>query len=156
MQLDDRLMEYLFYKMKSSVPENHSIFDLNPQIITECLNMQIPEDFEYHDIDELSNKINDKLTEFSNKMIDDQKDLEKVYGDKVKTFNVNDKEYECIEKDIFFDVMEKYGVTLEEEIKNKIYEFFIVDEPTCTNDGKTMMMDFSKLKTLFTTGSISG
>ena len=156
LQLDDRLMEYLFYKMKSSVPENHSIFDLNPQIITECLNMQIPEDFEYHDIDELSNKINDKLTEFSNKMIDDQKDLEKVYGDKVKTFNVNDKEYECIEKDIFFDGMEKYGVTLEEEIKNKIYEFFIVDEPTCTNDGKTMMMDFSKLKTLFTTGSISG
>ena len=63
---------------------------------------------------------------------------------------------ECIEKDIFFDVMEKYGVTLEEEIKNKIYEFFIVNEPTCTNEGKTMMMDFSKLKTLFTTGSISG
>ena len=156
LELDDTLMEYLFYKMKSSVPENHSIFDLNPNIITECLNMQIPEDFEYHDFDEMNNKINEKLTEFSNKMIDDQKDLEKVYGDKVKTFNVNDKEYECIEKDIFFDVMEKYGVTLEEEIKNKIYEFFIVNEPTCTNEGKTMMMDFSKLKTLFTTGSISG
>lgn len=156
LELDDTLMEYLFYKMKSSVPENHSIFDLNPNIITECLNMQIPEDFEYHDFDEMNNKINEKLTEFSNKMIDDQKDLEKVYGDKVKTFNVNDKEYECIEKDIFFDVMEKYGVTLEEEIKNKIYEFFIVNEPTCTNEGNTMMMDFSKLKTLFTTGSISG
>ena len=156
LQLDDRLMEYLFYKMKSSVPENHSIFDLNPKIITDCLNMQIPEDFEYQDIDEMSNKINDKLTEFSNKMIDEQKDLEKVYGDKVKTFNVNDKEYECIEKDIFFDVMEKYGVILEEEIKNKIYEFFIVEEPACTNEGKVMMMDFNKLKTLFTTGSISG
>ncbi len=156
LELDDTLMEYLFYKMKSSVPENHSIFDLNPNIITECLNIQIPEDFEYHDFDEMNNKINEKLTEFSNKMIDDQKDLEKVYGDKVKTFNVNDKEYECIEKDIFFDVMEKYGVTLEEEIKNKIYEFFIVNEPTCTNEGNTMMMDFSKLKTLFTTGSISG
>ena len=156
LQLDDRLMEYLFYKMKSSVPENHSIFDLNPKIITDCLNMQIPEDFEYQDIDEMSNKINDKLTEFSNKMIEEQKDLEKVYGDKVKTFNVNDKEYECIEKDIFFDVMEKYGVTLEEEIKNKIYEFFIVEEPVCTNEGKVMMMDFNKLKTLFTTGSISG
>jgi hypothetical protein len=156
LQLDDRLMEYLFYKMKSSVPENHSIFDLNPQIITDCLNMKIPEDFEYHDIDEMSKKINDKLTDFSDKMKEEQKDLEKVYEDKVKTFNVNDKEYECIEKDIFFDVMEKYGITLEEEIKTKIYEFFIVDEPTCTDKGKVMMMDFSKLKTLFTTGSISG
>ena len=156
LQLDDRLMEYLFYKMKSSVPENHSIFDLNPKFITDCLNIQIPEDFEYHDIDEMSNKINDKLTEFSDRMTKDQKDLEKVYGDKVKTFNVNGKEYECIEKDIFFDEMEKYGVTLEEEIKNKVYEFFIVDEPACTNEGKVMMMDFSKLKTLFTTGSISG
>jgi hypothetical protein len=156
LQLDDRLMEYLFYKMKSSVPENHSIFDLNPQIITDCLNMKIPEDFVYHDIDEMSKKINDKLTDFSDKMKEEQKDLEKVYEDKVKTFNVNDKEYECIEKDIFFDVMEKYGITLEEEIKNKIYEFFIVDEPTCTDEGKVMMMDFSKLKTLFTTGSISG
>ena len=156
LQLDDRLMEYLFYKMKSSVPENHSIFDLNPQIITDCLNMKIPEDFEYHDIDEMSKKINDKLTDFRDKMKEEQKDLEKVYEDKVKTFNVNDKEYECIEKDIFFDVMEKYGITLEEEIKNKIYEFFIVDEPTCTDEGKVMMMDFSKLKTLFTTGSISG
>jgi hypothetical protein len=156
LQLDDRLMEYLFYKMKSSVPENHSIFDLNPQIITDCLNMKIPEDFVYHDIDEMSKKINDKLTDFSDKMKEEQKDLEKVYEDKVKTFNVNGKEYECIEKDIFFDVMEKYGITLEEEIKNKIYEFFIVDEPTCTDEGKVMMMDFSKLKTLFTTGSISG
>ena len=155
LQLDDRLMEYLFYMMKSSVPENHSIFDLNPTIIKECLNMKIPKDFEYQDIDEISNKINDKLTEFNNRMKKEEKDLEMVYGDKVKTFNVNDKEYKCIEKNIFFDVIENYGVTLEEEIKNRIYEFFIVEEPACTSEGKVMMMDFSKLNTLFTTGSIS-
>lgn len=155
LQLDDRLMEYLFYMMKSSVPENHSIFDLNPTIIKECLNMKIPKDFEYHDIDEISNKINDKLTEFNNRMKKEEKDLEMVYGDKVKTFNVNDKEYKCIEKNIFFDVIENYGVTIEEEIKNRIYEFFIVEEPACTSEGKVMMMDFSKLNTLFTTGSIS-
>ena len=190
-------MEYLIYKMKSSVPENHFISDLNYKIIIDLLNRKTdenqenhekqeiqknqeirenhenqenysenfenPEDFEeieknkdeedekVIDKDDLSKKISDKLSDFKNNMIKKNTDLEKVCMDKIQKFNDNENndDFEVIEKDAFFEIMENYGVTVNEEIKETIYTLFINENPLCTNNGTKMMMDFKKLKNLF-------
>ena len=196
--LDDDLMEFLIYKMKSSVPENHSISDLNYKIILDLLNRKTDQNIEIqenheirekhenrenpenqenysenfenpenleedeknkdeeedekdNDKDDISKKISDKLSDFKNNMIKKDTDLEKVCMDKVQKFNDNEKndDFEVIEKDDFFEIMENYGVTVNEEIKETIYTLFINENPICTNNGAKMMMDFKKLKNLF-------
>ena len=157
--LEDELIEFLLYKMKSSVPENHSIFDLNYKIIIDLLNKEQLENIEEDEKnkesedekenDDLSKKISDKLSEFKNNMLKDNTDLENACKDKVQTFNNDDNHYEVIEKDDFFEIMEKYEVVCDEEIKETIYRLFINEDPICTNSGTFMMMDFLKLKNLF-------
>ena len=143
------LMEFLLFKMKENTDESCSMFDLNYNIILELLEKKLPEDFEDNDSDDINNLISDKLTEFKNNMIKDNADLEQVCKDKIKTFLVNNKNLEVIEKKDFFDIMEKYKVNLNEEIKDIIYKVFIVEEPECTKNGEIPMMDFLKLKNLF-------
>ena len=148
--LTDELMEFLIYKMKSSVPENHSIFDLNYKIIPELLNREINNDIEEdNEAEELSKKISDTLSNFKNNMIKDKTDLEKVCKSYIKKFAAEEKDFEVIGKDEFFEIMEKYGVTANEDIKDTIYKLFINEEQICTNNGKNMMMDFKKLRNLF-------
>ena len=151
--LNDELMEYLIYKMKSSVPENYSILDLNYKIIFELLNREIEgvleEEEEERETEELSKQISDKLSEFKNNMIKDNTDLEKVCKNYIKAFKNEVNDFEVIEKDKFFEIMENYGVIVDEKIKDTIYRLFINEEPICNNDGKIMMMDFKKLKNLF-------
>ena len=156
--LNDNLMEFLIYKMKSTVPENHSIFDLNYKIILEILDRDISENIEEEkineeedekEIDDISKQISNKLSDFKNNMIKENTDLEKVFKDKVQEFKDNENIFEVIEKKVFFEIMEKYGVTVNEEIKENIYKLFINENPICTNNGNMMMMDFKKLKLLF-------
>ena len=159
--LNEDLMELLIYKMKSAVPENHSIFDLNYSIMLDLLNKDLDidnineEDEKNYDSaenenDDLSKKISDKLSEFKNNMIKNNTDLEKLFIDKIQKFTDDErKEMEVIEKDTFFEGMENMGVTLNDEIKETIYKLFISEDPICTNNGAVMMMDFKKLKNLF-------
>jgi hypothetical protein len=153
LHIPDELMEFLLFKMKSSVPPNNSIFDLNYQFILDSLNRRVPEDFNENvnnenDDDNLSRQISSKLSQFKFNMADKNTDLQKVCKDYVQTFNDNGNEYDCIEKDKFFEIMEQYGVTVEEELKEAIYMFFINEEPVCTK-GSVAMMDYKKLKELF-------
>ena len=155
--LNDDLMEFLIYKMKSTVPENHSIFDLNYKIILELLNRDTHKKIEEEknneedekETDDLSKQISNKLSDFKNNMIKENTDLEKVFQDKVQTFNDNEKKEEVVEKEVFFEIMEKFGVTVNEELKETIYQLFINENPICTNNGTDKMMDFIKLKQLF-------
>ena len=82
-------------------------------------------------------------------MIRDNTDLEKVCKNYIKAFKNEVNDFEVIEKDKFFEIMENYGVIVDEKIKDTIYRLFINEEPICNNDGKIMMMDFKKLKNLF-------
>ena len=153
LHIPDDLMEFLLFKMKSSVPPNYSIFDLNYEFILDCLKRKVPENFNENannenDDDNLSRQISSKLSQFKFNMADKNTDLEKVCKDYVQTFNDNGNEYDCIEKDKFFEIMEQYGVTVEEELKEAIYMFFINEEPVCTK-GSVAMMDYKKLKELF-------
>jgi len=143
------LMEFLLFKMKENTDEACSMFDFNYNIILELLERKLPDDFEDNDSEDINNLISDKLTEFKNNMNKDNVNLEQVCKDKIKTFEVNSKNIEVIEKKDFFDIMEKYKVNLNEDIKNIIYKVFIAEEPECTKNGEIQMMDFLKLKSLF-------
>ena len=143
------LMEFLLFKMKENTDEACSMFDFNYNIILELLERKLPDDFEDNDSEDINNLISDKLTEFKNNMNKDNVNLEQVCKDKIKTFEVNSKNIEVIEKKDFFDIMEKYKVNLNEDIKNIIYKVFIAEEPEFTKNGEIQMMDFLKLKNLF-------
>ena len=140
------LIEFLLFKMKENTDENCSIFDFNYKIVLDLLEKKIPDDFEDND---MGNIISEKLSEFKNNMILDNTNLEKVCQDKIQKFVLNNKNYEVIEKDTFFNIMEKYKVSVDEQIKENIYTLFIVTEPKCTNNGKVKMMNFMKLNNLF-------
>ena len=101
------------------------------------------------DTDDLSKKISDKLSDFKNNMIKENTNLENACKERVQTFNNDNQNHEVIEKDDFFEIMETYGVTCDEEIKDTIYRLFINEDTICTNSGQFMMMDFKKLKNLF-------
>ena len=145
-ELSDENMEYLLYKMKKEVPEKSSIFILGYDFILNLLKRDIPEKFFKSNVDE---ELNNKLSDFKYNMLNDNKDLEKVFEDKVKKINSNNKTFEVVEKDVFFEMMEKYGVVVSDKIKDIIYKVFINDEPCCTNNGAVQMLDFNKLKNLF-------
>ena len=148
------LLDYLLYIMKKNTDENCSMFDFNYKIILELLDRKLPEDFEDKNIndgeqDEMSQLISNKLSEFKYNMEKNDLNLEKVCEDKTKKIKVNKQNFEVIEKNDFFELMEKYEVNLDEKIKDLIYELFIITEPTVTQNGKVKMMDFIKLKNLF-------
>ena len=145
--LNDELMEFLLYKMKKETPNGNTIFDLNCNFISKILERKLPEEYYKNEI--IRKEVNNKLSEFKINMIKENTDLIKVFEEKIKKYNIGEKNVELIEKNIFFQMMEKYGVTLTDEIKDFIYQVFINDEPLNTNDGNVQMMDFNKLKDLF-------
>ena len=145
--LNDQIMEYLLFKMKKDTPENNSIFDLNYDFVINLLKRKIPDEIKKNE--DIGQKLSDKLSDFKNNMLNEDTDLEQVFKDKIKRINNEDKIYEVVEKDVFFDMMEQYGVKVSDEIKDVIYHVFIIEEPCCTDDGKIQMMDYIKLKKLF-------
>ena len=147
------LLDFLLYIMKKNTDENCSMFDFNYSIILELLERKLPDDFVDNitegESDEISQLISNKLSEFKYNMEQNKVDLEKVCADKIQKFVINNKNIEVIEKKEFFELMEKYKVSLDEQIKDIIYKLFIVEEPEITENGKVQMMDFIKLKNLF-------
>ena len=75
--------------------------------------------------------------------------LKIIIKKKEKKLKDKKKYNEVIEKNVFIEMIEKYDITVNEEIKETIYKLFINESPICTNNGTVMMMDFKKLKQLF-------
>ena len=144
--LNNKLMEFLLYKMKKDTPEENSIFELNYGIILNLLERKIPDEFYKNKVNE---EVNIKLSEFKINMEKQKTNLSKVFGDKVKKLNIGQNNVEVIEKDVFFEMMGKYGVEVRDNIKEVIYNVFLNEDPQCTNKGKVQMMDFSKINNLF-------
>ena len=151
--LDDpirmELLEFVLYLMKKNTDESCSMLDFNYKIILELLERKIPEDFQDNEgeNDELSQLISNKLSEFKYNMEQENTNLEKVFEGKIQKIQLNGNNYEAIEKKDFFEAMEKYKVTLDEEVKSNIFLLFIIEEPEINK--KNEFMDFAKLKNLF-------
>ena len=139
--------------MKKNTDENSSMFDFNYNIILELLERKLPDDFEDNinegESDEMSQLISNKLSEFKYNMEQNNTNLEKVCEDKIQKYEVNNKNLEVIDKNDFFELMEKYKVSLNEQIKNIIYKLFLVEDAVATKNGRVQVMDFVKLRNLF-------
>ena len=147
------LLEFVLYLMKKNTDENCSMFDFNYNVILELLERKLPEDFQDNnnegESDELSQLISNKLSEFKYNMEQKNTNLEKVCEEKIQRFNNKGKNFEVIEKKDFFELMEKYKVSLDEQIKDFIFKLFMVEEPEVNKNGKMQFMDFTKLNNLF-------
>ena len=154
MNINKNLLNFLLFKMKENMNKSYSMFDLNYNIILELLEQKLPDNFEDNIIDDESldynNIISEKLSEFKNNMDKNGVNLEEICKNKVQTLLANNKNIEVIEKNDFFKIMEKYNISLDEQIKDIIYKCFISNEFEDNNKNKDIsMMDFSKLKDLF-------
>ena len=145
------LLEFILYLMKKDTDETCSMFDFNYKIILELLERKIPDDFKDNELedDEKSQLVSNKLSEFKYNMELENTNLEKVCADKIQKIEFKGVNYEVIDKKDFFDIMEKYKITLNEEIKGWIYQVFMVEEPEINKNEKKEFLDFAKLKNLF-------
>ena len=130
---DDETMEYLIYEMKKNVPENNSIFDLNYQIILNLL--------EKDEIGEIFNNIKNNLT---NK----QTTIDKECQDYINVVEYEEFKFLIIKKDDFFKVLEKLGITLEDKMKESIYECFKIEIETDKTE-EILWMKYDKIRSEF-------
>ena len=131
--LDDEFMEFLIYEMKKDVPENNSIFDLNYHIILKLL--------EKDEIGEIFNIIKNNLT---NK----QTNIDKECQDYINVVEYEEYKFMIIKKDDFFKVLEKIGITLEDKMKETIYECFKIEIETEKNK-QVYWMEYDRIRSEF-------
>ena len=124
--LDDDSMEYLIYLMKKNVPENHSIFDLNYEIIEKLTE---------------KNEIGDILADIKNNLINNRINLDIECQDFLNTVEYQEYKFLVIKRDDFFSVLDKLRITLDTEIKNCIYEIFKIEL-----ESDQFWMEYGKLK----------
>ena len=130
MILDDEIMEYLIYRMKKDVPENNTIFDLNYEIIEKLV--------EKNEIGEILNNINNNLNQNNTNLDNECKDY-------VNVVEFQEFKYLIIKKEDFFKVLEKFNISINDELKNSIYELFKVE---IEEDRKETIdwMEYDKIK----------
>ena len=131
--IDDETMEYLIYEMKKNVPENNSIFDLNYQIILNLL--------EKDEIGDIFNNIKNNLT---NK----QTTIDKECQDYINVVEYEEFKFLIIKKDDFFKVLENLGITLEDKMKESIYECFKIEIETDKTE-QVLWMEYDKIRSEF-------
>jgi hypothetical protein len=131
--LDDEIMEYLIYEMKKDVPENSSIFDLNYQIILKLL--------EKDEIGEIFNNI-------KNNLANNQTTIDKECQDYINVVEYLEYKFLIIKKDDFFKVLEKLGITLEDKMKESIYEYFKIEIEADKNE-QVFWMEYDKIRSEF-------
>jgi hypothetical protein len=124
--LDDDSMEYLIYLMKKNVPENHSIFDLNYEIIEKLTE---------------KNEIGDILADIKNNLINNRINLDIECQDFLNTVEYQEYKFLVIKRDDFFSVLDKLRITLDTEIKNCIYEIFKIEL-----ESDQFWMEYGKIK----------
>ena len=165
--LTDDYTEFLIYKMKVKVPENSSILDLNFKIILDLLDKNISssnidnrdqkemeekiikedEEESKEDVDELNTQMSNILSQFKLILKDNNTTFEDECKDKVKTIVMKDnKKIHGINKDIFFVIIEKYNIEIEEKIKKAIIDLFKIDnDDFVKNENELILLDYDKL-----------
>ena len=131
--LDDEFMEFLIYEMKKDVPENNSIFDLNYHIILKLL--------EKDEIGEIFNNIKNNLS-------NNQTNIDKECQDYINVVEYEEYKFMIIKKDDFFTVLEKIGITLEDKMKETIYECFKIEIETEKNK-QVYWMEYDRIRSEF-------
>ena len=161
--LTDDYTEFLIYKMKEKVPENSSIFDLNCKIILDLLDKSLnsnvncnsmdkeekkikeeeKESKENYDDEEMNILMSNKLSELKQAFKDNNTTLSDEFKDKIKIIeDENNKKTNGLNKDVFFDVMKKYNIDIENKIKEAIFDLFKIEN---INQNEQFLLDYDKL-----------
>ena len=163
--LSDDYTEFLIYKMKEKVPENHSIFDLNYTIILDLLdkdinnNININNDKEEKKIDEeneskenfeeeeMNIQMSNKLSELKQALKENNTTFNDECKEKMKIFeDENKNKINGINKDDFFDLMKKYNIDIEEKVKDAIFDLFKLDSDVLLkSESEFFLLDYDKL-----------
>ena len=128
--LDDESMEYLIYKMKKNVPENNSIFDLNYEIIEKLLE---------------KNEIGEIFINIKNTLNNNKTNIDSECQDFLNTVEYEDFKFLIIKRDDFFSVIDKLNISINDEIKNSIYQLFKIEIENDKND-QQYWMEYDRLK----------
>ena len=128
--LEDESMEYLIYKMKKSVPENNSIFDLNYEIIENLVQ---------------KNEIGEIMINIKNNLANNKTNIDNECKEFLNTVEYQDLKFLIIKRDDFFSVLNKLRVSISDELKNSIYELYKVEIESDRNEPQ-YWMEYDKIK----------
>ena len=163
--LSDDYTEFLIYKMKEKVPENHSIFDLKYTIILDLLDkdlnnyINVNNDKEEKKIDEeneskenfeeeeMNIQMSNKLSELKQALKENNTTFNDECKDKIKIFeDENKNEINGINKDDFFDLMKKYNIDIEDKVKDAIFDLFKLESDVLLkSESEFFLLDYDKL-----------
>ena len=174
--LTDDYTEFLIYKMKEKVPPNSSIFDLNYKIILDLLdkntntndnninnneeennnnidkeekkiNEEENESNENYDEEEMNIQMSNKLSELKQALKENNTSLEEELNGEVKVLeDQNNKKINGINKEIFFGLMTKFNIEIEEKVKDAIFELFKIENDILVkSENDLFLLDFDKL-----------
>ena len=128
--LEDESMEYLIYKMKKSVPENNSIFDLNYEIIENLVQ---------------KNEIGEIMINIKNNLDNNKTNIDNECKEFLNTVEYQDLKFLIIKRDDFFSVLNKINISISDELKNSIYELYKVEIERDRNEPQ-YWMEYDKIK----------
>ena len=128
--LEDESMEYLIYKMKKSVPENNSIFDLNYEVIENLVQ---------------KNEIGEIMINIKNNLDNNKTNIDNECKEFLNTVEYQDLKFLIIKRDDFFSVLNKLRVSISDELKNSIYELYKVEIESDRNEPQ-YWMEYDKIK----------
>ena len=173
--LSDDYTEFLIYKMKEKVPPNSSIFDLSYKIILDLLdknantndnninnneeennnidkeekkiNEEENESNDNYDEEEMNIQMSNKLSELKQALKENNTSLEEELNGEVKVLeDQNNKKINGINKDIFFALMTKFNIEIEEKVKDSIFDLFKIENDILVkSENELFLLDFDKL-----------
>ena len=150
--INDDDLEFLIYKMKVSVPKNHSMNDLNYFIIENMFN-ENNDKYYINNINDIIKEENESLSEeeINNLFIK----LKNSINEKNENFNDDiiakntisiecfDKKYNGIKKENFFNILKEHDIEIEDNKFNNLYEKFKIEE---NYDNIEELFDIKKIR----------
>ena len=92
-------------------------------------------------------KMSNKLSELKQALKDNNTSLEEQSKNQIKMFeDQNNKKINGINKDIFFGLMEKYNIEIEEKVKEAIFDLFKIENDILNkSENELFLLDYDKL-----------
>ena len=167
-KFNNEYYQYLLFKMKENAPEKSSIFSLNYQFILDILEREIILNSN-NDIQNLSdntnkdenrineednesedNKINLQISlifkELKQALINNKTNFEEECKSIIQNLDFDNKKINLIDKEEFFNILQKYKIEVEENIKQVIFMMFKLENNALEiSQNDITLMDYDKI-----------
>ena len=150
--INDDDLEFLIYKMKVSVPKNHSMNDLNYFIIENMFN-ENNDKYYINNINDIIKEENESLSEeeinklfikLKNSIDEKNEDFnDDIIAKNTISIECFDKKYSGIKKENFFNILKEHDIEIEDNKFNNLYEKFKIEE---NYDNIEELFDIKKMR----------